>query len=402
MSANDEIPWDGLEEVLRGWNGRGQLYEALAAVEDDLTELQWDPHDIERRARRILLAQLEPDLDRWPTSADTWLQALPAESLRRRRIAEVPHPGTDWIETRSLGWPAEQFVIKERSRIADQVMSRTLRWVLDQLRLIRRDAVAVDHSLHNVATTQLRAALSLRTQPPLDATDGLRPSSADVRALQRSGHPWSRLAPVAEKLRTALSLDLLTFAREELIPDDDIRWRLFQLAVFGKLLKIMRERGAEVANLRPLSGAASSGPSYRLTLNGKEWHLWFEAAGIWDHYGCPSPYKALVDPALGSPRTALGVDILLIAPGEAAHAFECKYGTASYIANKGYIQACAYGHELRHYLVPKVTSHVIGPDAKIADRQEINAGGFTLGIMGPRHLETFDLTRSAADSPTKD
>ena len=144
MSSEDEIPWDGLEEVLRGWNGRGQLYEALAAVEDDLTELQWDRHDIERRARRILLAQLKPDLDRWPTSADAWLHALPAESLRRRRIAEVPYPGTDWIETRSLGWPAEQFVIKERSRVADQVMSRTLRWVLDQLRVIRRDAVAVD------------------------------------------------------------------------------------------------------------------------------------------------------------------------------------------------------------------------------------------------------------------
>jgi hypothetical protein len=391
MSSDDEIPWDGLEEVLRGWNGRGQLYEALAAVEDDLTELHWDRHDIERRARRILLARLEPDLDRWPTSADAWLHALPAESLRRRRMSEVPHPGTDWIETRSLGWPAEQFVIKERSRVADQVMSRTLRWVLDQLRVIRRDAVAVDRSLQNVATTQLRAALSLRTQPPLDATDGLRPSSADVRALQRSGRPWSRLAPVAEKLRTSLTLDLLTFAREQLIPDDDIRWRLFQLAVFGKLLKIMRERGAEIANLRPLSGATSSGPCYSLRLNGKEWHLWFEAAGIWDHYGYPSPYKELVDTALGHPRASLGVDILLIAPGEAAYAFECKYGTVSYIANKGYIQACAYGHELRNYLTPNVTSYVVGPDPKVTACHELNAGDFTIGIMGPRHLETLAI-----------
>lgn len=101
MSSLEEIPWDGLAEVLRGWSGRGQLYEALATVEDDLTEVQWQRRDIERRARRILFAQLESDIERWPTSAADWLHALPAESLRQRRIADAPHPGTDWIETRS-------------------------------------------------------------------------------------------------------------------------------------------------------------------------------------------------------------------------------------------------------------------------------------------------------------
>ena len=233
----DEIPWDGLAEVLRGWSGRGQLYEALATVDDDLSEVRWQRRDIERRARRILLTRLEPDIERWPTSADEWLHALPAESLRRRRITDAPYPGTDWIETRSLGWPPEQFVVRERSRVADQVMSRTLRWVLDQLALIRHDALLVERSLRSVAPAQFTAALSLRSRPPLKTTDGMRPSSGDVRALQRSGRPWSRLAPVAEKLRTSLSLDLLAFAREHLMPDDDIRWRIFHLAVFGQLLK---------------------------------------------------------------------------------------------------------------------------------------------------------------------
>jgi hypothetical protein len=71
-------PLDGLAEVLHGWSGRGQLYEALATVEDDLTEVRWQRRDIERRARRILFAQLESDIERWPTSAADWLHALPS------------------------------------------------------------------------------------------------------------------------------------------------------------------------------------------------------------------------------------------------------------------------------------------------------------------------------------
>jgi hypothetical protein len=390
-SPTDEIPWDGLAEVLRGWSGRGQLYEALAAVEDDLSEMRWDRRDIERRARRVLLAQLEPDIQRWPTSADDWLHALPAESLRRRRIADAPYPGTDWIETRSLGWPPEQFVVRDRSRIADQVMSRTLRWVLDELALIRQDAIAVERSLSKSAAPQFNAALSLRSKPPLNATEGMRPTSGDVRSLQRSGHPWSRLAPVAEKLRTSLGLDLLAFAREHLIPDDDIRWRIFHLAVFGRLIKTLRQRGAMVTNLRPLSGSSTTGPAYRLEVAERVWDLWFEAAGIWDYYGFPSPYKMLMGPALGHPGTPLGADILLIAPGEAAHAFECKFGTIAYIAREGYLQACTYAHELMRYLAPHVTSRVIAPDPKVNDPGELHLGELMIGVIGPRHLDALDL-----------
>ena len=123
---------DGLAEVLRGWSGRGQLYEALATVEDDLTEVRWQRRDIERRARRILLPSSNQTLSAGPPPPPTGSTPCPGEPTPAAYHGRSA-PGNGWIETRSLGWPAEQFIVKDRSRIADQTMSRTLRWVLDQL-----------------------------------------------------------------------------------------------------------------------------------------------------------------------------------------------------------------------------------------------------------------------------
>ena len=108
-------------------------------------------------------------------------------------------------------------------------------------------------------------------------------------------------------LSAQLAEDLLTFARQHLLPDDDIRWRLFHLGVLGKLLKVLRSRGASITSLRPLSGAASSGPAYLVELDGRCWDLWFEAAAIWDYYGQPSPYQALVRPQISGRRGRPGV-----------------------------------------------------------------------------------------------
>ena len=387
----DDIPPDGLAEVLRGWSGRGQLYEALAGIRDDGGEVRWQRRDVEGRARRLMLAQLAPLLETWPRSAADWLHALPAQSLRHRRVTDTPRPGVDWVETRTLGWPPEQFVVKDRSRIADQLTSSVLRWTVDQLAVIRHDAVRIERSLRTLAEAQIRAALSLRDQPPLDATTGVRPVPADIRALRRSGWPWTRLAPVAEMLSAQLAEDLLTFARQHLLPDGDIRWRLFHLGVLGKLLMVLRSRGASITSLRPLSGAAAAGPSYRVELDGRRWDLWFEAAGIWDFYGQPSPYQELVRPALGYAATPLGADILLIVPGEQACAFECKYGELGYIARDGYLQACTYAHELRRHQAGRVASYVVGPDLKVSSSAEHAWEGFAVGILGPRHLASLDF-----------
>lgn len=391
LEGSDEIPWEGLGEVLRGWSGRGQLYEALAVVEDNRSEVQWQRRDIEGRARRILLARLARDLERWPVSAVDWLDALPAQSLRQRRITDAPQPGTDWIETRTLGWPPEQFVVKDRNRVADQILAQTLRWVIDQLILIRQDAVRIERSLSAVASPQLAAAFSLRRHVPLSVTEGVRPTPTDIRALRRSGRPWSRLAPVAEALTSILSEDLLDFARQHLFPDEDLRWRLFHLAAFGQLIRTLRARGALITSLRPLSGAASPGPAYRVEFNDRKWDLWFEASAIWDYYNKASPYQTLTRSALTHQATPLGADILFISPGVECHAFECKFGEIGYIARNGYLQVCTYAHELRRQLVNQVTARVVAPDVKVINPAEMRWDDLTIGIIGPRHFDSLEF-----------
>jgi hypothetical protein len=391
MPGNEDIPWDGLAEVLRGWSGRGQLHEALAAVEDNLSEVRWRPRDVEGRARRLLLAELRPLLERWPVSAAEWLHALPAQSLRQRRITTEPGPGTDWVETRLLGWPPEQFVTKDRSRVADQVMSGTLRWVIDNIGATRHDAIRIERSLRDVAAAQLAAALSLKARPPLNDTEAIPPTPIDLRALRRSGRPWTRLAPVAERLRAFGASDLMTYARQHLLPDEDLQPRLFHLAVFGMLLKTLRERGATVSSLRPLSGSVTPGPAYEILLDGTKWDLWFETASIWGYYGLPSPYQELMIPALGHSATPLGADILLIDPRNVAHAFECKFGKRNYIARSGYLQACTYALELRRFLAPKVSVHVVAPDTKVISNRSLQWNDSAVGVMAPRHFSSLEF-----------
>lgn len=388
-TVSSDIPQDGLAEVLRGWSGRGQLYEALAMIPDDYGELRWKRPDVQGRAQRVMLSHLEPLLAEWPTNTADWLHALPAESHRQRRTSDSPGAGTDWVETRMLGWAPEQFVINERSRIADQLMATTLRWTLDRVAEIRRGAMRVDRPTEKIAQRQIEAALKLRNEPPIDGAEAVRPARPDIRALRRSGRPWTRLAPVAEMIMRAQSEDLLTFARQHLMPDDDIRGCLFHLGVLGMILKSLRSRGAEIINLRPLSGAASPGPAYSIRMDNRQWDLWFQAGGIWKHYQKDSPYVTLTQPALGHKAIPLAPDILLIAPGEDAYAFECKHGTTRYIAHDGYLQAVAYGYELRAHHAKRVTSCAVGPDPKVRCDKWIVSNDVTIGVIGPRHIETM-------------
>jgi hypothetical protein len=183
----------------------------------------------------------------------------------------------------------------------------------------------------------------------------------------------------------------MTYARQHLMPNDDLRPRLFHLAVFGMLLKTLRERGATISSLRPLSGSLFPGPAYQVWLDGTKWDLWFEAAAMWRYYNLPSPYQELMVPALGHSATPLGADILLVAPGNVAHAFECKFGQTSYIAHSGYLQACTYALELTRYLARRVTVQVVAPDPKVLSDHTLQWGNAIVGVLGPRHLRSFDL-----------
>lgn len=380
----DDIPWEGLGEVLAAWSGQGQLYEALAAVRDD-NDTAWSRRDVMRRAHRVLFAQLAPLIERWPTSRATWVEALPAQSVRSRRLAAGPQAGVDWAATRLQGWPPEQFVVHDRNRVADQTMVRTLRWVVERLSAIHRDAVSVDPSLASIARRQIDIALSLLGIPPVADATSLMPENTEIDVLGRSGPPWTILAPVARVLRTVSTGGLEAFAFRQLIPDESLRWRLFHLGVLGVLLRTLRERGMHVTGLRPLSGSTSDRPNYRVTAAGQTWDLWFEAAGIWSHYGMPSPYGQLAGRAFNRPTTPLAPDIVLVCVGVAAYAIECKYGTRDYIAHSGYQQVVTYTHELRQ-LAPRVSGLVVGPDPLIVRPALHREADQTIGLIGPRFL----------------
>src|SRR3954454_25191559 len=92
------IPDAGLAEVLSSWSGHGDLIEAVAAAAGDtLSDREWSVAEVRRRANRILLQELSLSLAGWPRTINAWLDALPAESVRRRRMDVAVGPGVDWI-----------------------------------------------------------------------------------------------------------------------------------------------------------------------------------------------------------------------------------------------------------------------------------------------------------------
>src|SRR3954462_8334186 len=102
-----DIPAGGLAEALEGWSSKGELWAGLAAVP---AERDWTWRDSERRAMRVLLAELLPALVRWPAMELTWVEALPAVTHRTRDVAPHLGAGVSWPQTRLHGWPPREFV----------------------------------------------------------------------------------------------------------------------------------------------------------------------------------------------------------------------------------------------------------------------------------------------------
>jgi hypothetical protein len=355
------IPDEGLDEVLRAWNGPGQLLAALAAVkEDDGYEREWSPIDVRRRAHRILFAEIEEFLRRWPTRSSEWLRALPAESYRLREVAPAPVGRVSWPETfRRFRWPPEHFVTKSRRRIPDELLTTAARWTIERLSEIRLDATAVAPKVDDAVFVQLNLAASLLDMSPLNEAVGVRPSSTDVRAIARQGWPWAPVADVADHIRRAES-SVHEYARRLLMPSDELRSKLFHLAVLGQLLRALRARGATIVSLRPLA-RTTSGPAYRVGAGDTFWDLWFEAGAAWSHYLRSSPYLEAAAVVQGQARP-LSPDLLLLRVDEAALIVECKYSaTADYVGGRGISQVMAYAVEILTALAPHVVSRVVAP-----------------------------------------
>lgn len=362
LTSFPPIPEAGLALVLASWSGRGSLFEALSAPQGDVDERQWSALDVRRRANRVLLEYIEPTLVRLPRRFADWLDYLPASRTRRRITMPSPFAGVAWAESRRrFGWPPREFVGKEAQRGADMLAVQVLRWCSDKLGEIWSDCQALSPEQNWEATEQLDTLAMLLDREPLFSAIPMVPTRADLLALRREGAPWGSVATVAHDLVEAEhSLDFLL--DKLLIPDDEIRWRLFHLAILGTVLDALRGAGCRLVSRRPLS-ARSGEPNYEvITTADERYLLWFEASGVWSYMGRPSPFVEATR-AVNKARRSNGADLLLLLPDERALIVECKYSWKSdIVARDGYYQAMAYAAEARSRLAAEVWALAVGPE----------------------------------------
>lgn len=376
-SRRGTIPQRGLDETLRAWTGQGQLWAALAAVTDPVAERRWTAGDVRRRAHRVLFQELEPLLLRWPTKVRSWLEALPAESRRDRVVVAAPIGGTLWAATRRLGWPPRHFHARPRSREPDTLLVTNVRWLLEGLLEVRRSAAVPGSEAQVSARERADVAIGLLEYEPIASAAGIAPSPSDLLALRGEGRPWTAAVPVARALRGLDGAGLAELARRVIEPDEDLGWRLFHLAILGELLHALRTSGASVVSTRPI-GASVAGPAFKVEdAEGRTWDLWFEAAGAWARYGRPSPYGQASTGVPGA-GSALGTDLMLIRPDEAALLLECKYSMdPGVVARSGYEQALAYAVEAHEFAAGNVSAVVVGP------AEVVRAIGYAETLAGP-------------------
>lgn len=382
------IPRDGLAEVLGTWAGRGYLWDVLAVPLPIRDERQWSRQDLRRRAHRVLLDRVAPALSRWPARVSAWIDALPAVRTHARVIRSAPFSGVSWVDTRShYGWPPGAFIGRETERGADTLLVTTLRWTVEYLVNVRNDAARAFPDVDNAVRDQIDAAAALLSLEPVSTAIGVMPGHPEVMALRHEGGAWNAVAEVADEFRTVES-SLTDLAWRLILPDEDIRWRLFHLAVLGVVLRTLRDTGCVITSNRPLAGATAA-PSYTLKdTKGLAWELWFEAAGLWKYEGEVSPYVEAVQGVPGAGRE-LGADILLIQPGKSALVIECKYSrNPETVARDGYHQAVTYAAEIHSRLKwqGEITSIVVGPDGVVATPSFTQLSVGRVGMVPPSFL----------------
>jgi len=371
---------------LSDWVGRGYLYEALSLPTDDAVDRRWSAEDIARRANRVLLSLLAPNLASWPRTSALWLDYLPAARAKVSQTRPVPFAGVNWVESSlRFGWPPSAFSGRQAERSADLMVVQVLRWCADRLIEIcdASSSIQVDVEVGQ-SERQLEALASIRGIEPILSAEPSAPTRPDLLSLRREGYPWRGVAEVSAVLLEAQrSQDFLV--HQVLMPDDEIRWRLFHLAVLGQLLFDLRAQGCTVTSLRPLS-PSSEGPNYRVQHAGAESLLWFEASGVWKYLTSRSPY-AEATRGVARASKSNGADILLISPDKSALILECKYSwNQEFVARAGYYQAVAYAAETHSRLAERVVSVAVGPESVVshASFTELSIG--RVGVLPPSAL----------------
>lgn len=365
------VPLEGLEFILSGWSGKGNLYKAMAAVsEDDTTERAWSEQDISSRADRILVEHIRADLDKWPRSVDEWLPHLPVASRVEVVVTSTPRGRVDWRERPRGGSAGLPVPMSSADATERSLMSRvtTLAWTVERLEEVIRQArksgmLPEAEPALNEPISAARGALALTETP--EALP--RPDRHDLEALTISGRPWSYVEAVTSKIVRS-ETDLMWFAEQMLSPDADLRWRLFHLAALGHLLSALRKNQAQISWSAPM-GAGSSGPHFVARLpNGTDVDVWFEAAGANKYYGGASAglISQMVKLVHGAER-GIGPDIGLFIPSR-KHAllFEVKFSPhGPYIARNGFNKAVAHVVDAGDYW-ERVWSYILGPEERVS------------------------------------
>lgn len=356
------IPWRGVRDALALFSGRGQLFASLAHVTDPASD-QWTPRQVEQRANRVIFERVLDSLRHMPDRSATWEDALPATSRKFRTVEMAPGGRVDWSRTRGFGWPPTQFHVHRRLRQSDTLLAETLRWCAVTLERIHTDAASLAPGIDAGVESQIAALRRFASTWHSEEASATPPDRQVLAAVSSAGRPWSALARLArDLLHGADNLEVL--ARDLIYPDDDLRWRLFHLACLGLALAELRV-DCQVVSMRPLG--VGVGPAFKVVDGGgRSWDLWFEAAGMWNHYGVRAPY-VLATGGLSGAGGPLGADLALVSPGHAALLVECKYSDdPTYVGRSGYHQAVTYLTESRSGLVPVADAAVIGPERVVA------------------------------------
>ena len=373
------IPAAGLDHVLRAWIGRGQLIRVINQLAPDELPRDWRPEDTQLRADFTLFLELVPLVARLPGSAKQWVDLLPAQSLRRRMVADAPTGGTAWVETRrQYGWPPSSFVIRQRDRVAHELLATVLAWTGDQVLRLARRAQSIDPQSVDPVAGQVEALSRLFDAGLLDA-GAAEPRPSELAAVRREGAVWRRLVEVAARIRTASEP---ASAAELLWPVAELRPTLFQLGVLGELLCALREAGASIVSTSPLSFVTGR-EQFHVTHHGRVWHLWMEGARSWQRYGAASRYRSLVT-ALGAQTRPLSPDLMLVLPGEAAFVIECKYSAnADYVGRSGLAQTLLYMTDVGATMAAEVEGVVIAPDGVVGEATSTSTPVGRLGLAAP-------------------
>lgn len=397
----DDIPTRGLLEALSGWALAGAMttVEALTIAMGSLPSLDattaWTPEDVGRRADRMAWEHLRPAVMSLPETSEQWIDALPAMGVSHTEWSDVPRSPVDWgASVRRMGaWPPPPtgqvvYLTRHRSRQRDESTTATMAWGREQL-------LAIIAAAENMgATVPPRARDRIEAVPAV--APPVQPDYAELEALRLLGTPFTELSSA---IATVLELysDPFVYARELLLPDDDLRWRLFHLGCYGELLGEAVDRIGPITSTRPLL-AGTSRANHVLTDGadtGVTYEFWFEASGLWGLKPEPTSHTEVAKAVRGT-RGGLVPDVAAVrhrnGVAEQLGLTEVKYSrNGQYIFGAGYAQAIGYGVEAVQHFKIDTLSLVLAP----SDMLLSEVASVERGVSGAR-LRTGAATPAGA------